>query len=300
MYASPESITRAASKQTYYTIRFLVDRDRVFEAYQAYAYFRWLDDQLDKELPGQPERIAFVERQQALMYSCYRGEYPSQAGNEEGMLINLIQNDGEKNSGLRVYIQNMMDVMAFDAHRRGRLISQEELTEYSRCLATAVTEALHYFIGHGCASPRGETRYLAVTGAHITHMLRDALDDNAAGYYNAPREFLETHAIAQQEVDNPAYQAWVKNRVWAARACFEAGKAYLAQVENMRCRLAGYAYIARFEGVLDAIEQEGYRLREDYTERQSLRAGAKLAWSVLWSALNLHRREAKPQVLLTK
>lgn len=32
------SITKAASKQTYYTIRFLVDRQKVPDAYRAYAY----------------------------------------------------------------------------------------------------------------------------------------------------------------------------------------------------------------------------------------------------------------------
>ncbi len=42
-------ITRAASKQTYYTIRFLVDRSLVEDAYRAYAYFRWVDDCLDQE-----------------------------------------------------------------------------------------------------------------------------------------------------------------------------------------------------------------------------------------------------------
>ena len=43
------SITKAASKQTYYTIRFLVDRERVDDAYRAYGYFRWVDDTLDAE-----------------------------------------------------------------------------------------------------------------------------------------------------------------------------------------------------------------------------------------------------------
>jgi hypothetical protein len=35
--ALPAAITRAASKQTYYTIRLLADRDRVLDAYRAYA-----------------------------------------------------------------------------------------------------------------------------------------------------------------------------------------------------------------------------------------------------------------------
>ena len=50
MTPSPaSSITKAASKQTYYTIRFLVDRERVDDAYRAYGYFRWVDDVLDAE-----------------------------------------------------------------------------------------------------------------------------------------------------------------------------------------------------------------------------------------------------------
>jgi len=55
------SITRKASKQSYYTVRFLVDRDRVQEAYQAYAYFRWVDDHLDQAQLLASERIAFLD-----------------------------------------------------------------------------------------------------------------------------------------------------------------------------------------------------------------------------------------------
>ena len=43
-------ITKSASKQTYYTIRFFVDRDLVNDAYRAYAYFRWVDDVLDEHI----------------------------------------------------------------------------------------------------------------------------------------------------------------------------------------------------------------------------------------------------------
>jgi phytoene/squalene synthetase len=283
------SLTWAASKQTYYTVRFLIDRDRVADAYRAYAYFRWLDDQLDQALGDESERIALLEGQRALMARCYRGEWPAHPAVEEQMLVDLIRGDREKCSGLRTYIHNMMAVMAFDAHRRGRLIGQEELTEYSRSLATAVTEALHHFVGHDSAPPRSEARYLAATGAHIAHMLRDTLDDIAAGYFNVPREVLEAHAIAPQDVASDAYRAWVRRRVWTARNCFAAGKDYLAQVQNLRCRIAGYAYIGRFEGVLDAIERDDYRLRSAYPECKSLGAGIKLAGSLLWLALRPRR-----------
>ncbi len=148
------------------------------------------------------------------------------------------------------------------------------------------------------AAPHSEARYLAATGAHIAHMLRDTLDDAAAGYFNVPRDLLEAHAITPQDVGSDAYRAWVRSRVQMARACFEAGKGYLSQVENLRCRIAGYAYIARFAGVLDAIERDGYRLRSAYPECKSLRSGIASGWSLLSLALKPRRREAAPRASL--
>ena len=280
-------ITKAASKQTYYTIRFLADRERVADAYRAYAYFRWVDDMLDAGSASASERIAFLERQKLLLGKCYRGESLEDANIEENLLIELVRHNPEKNSGLQSYLRNMMQVMDFDAKRRGRLISQSELNDYTRWLANAVTEAMHYFIGHDCFSPEDETRYLAVSAAHITHMLRDTFDDIQLGYYNIPREVLEPNHIGPQDVQSDAYRAWVKNRVLLAREYFKAGKAYFARVQNPRCRLASFAYIARFEWLLDTMEKEDYSLRPQYNERKSLGTGLRMSWLTFSSMINL-------------
>ena len=296
------SITKAASKQTYYTIRFLVDRERVADAYRAYAYFRWVDDTLDAESnfaqSGARQRLIFLNRQKSLLEKCYRGESFQNTTPEEQLLAELVRRDCEKNSGLQSYLRNMMHVMEFDAQRRGRLISQPELNEYTHWLATAVTEAMHYFIGHCCRAPHDETRYLAVTAAHITHMLRDTFDDVQAGYYNIPREVLEANHLQPQDIHNQAYRAWIQSRVQSARKCFKAGREYLARVENPRCRLAGFAYTARFEWLLDTIEQENYFLRPEYTERKGLRTGLRMGVSTLSALINV--KEKLPQALVSQ
>jgi phytoene/squalene synthetase len=304
------SITKAASKQTYYTIRFLADRDRALNAYRAYAYFRWVDDALDGDsaLPKSTgtlmsdvsrqanadqaaERVDFLERQKSLLEKCYRREVIQDATAEENMLVELVRHDQEKNSGLQSYLRHMMQVMDFDARRRGRLISYSELNEYTRWLATAVTEALHYFIGHDRYSPHDETRYLAVAGAHITHMLRDTYDDLQSGYYNIPREVLVANHIQPEDIQNSAYRAWVRSRVQLARQYFKAGRKYLAHVEEPRCRLAGFAYTARFEWLLDTIQAENYSLRPEYRERKSFSSGLRMGLSTLLSLLALQRTE---------
>ncbi len=288
------SITKAASKQTYYTIRFLVDRERIDDAYRAYGYFRWVDDILDSDSGSASERIAFFQRQESLLEICYRGETPWDVNPQERMLVELVQHDPKKESGLRTYLCNMMQVMEFDARRRGRLISQVDLNEYTRWLATAVMECIHYFIGHDDFSPHDETRYLAVSAAHITHMLRDTFDDARIGYYNIPREVLEKNDIRPRDVSSDAYRTWVKSRVQLAREYFQAGKRYFARVENLRCRLACFAYIARFEWLLDTIEREGYRLRPQYNERKSTGTGLQMSWLTLLSLFNLRRAETPP------
>jgi len=282
-----ESITKAASKQTYYTIRLLVDRERMDDAYRSYAYFRWVDDTLDAESITGVERSVFLEWQKCLLEKCYRGEIPQDVDIQEQMLVELIQNDHEKNSGLQSYLHNMMQVMEFDARRRNSLISQAELNEYTRWLAVAVTDNLHHFIGHGEFAPHDETRYMAVTAAHIVHMLRDTFDDMQAGYYNIPREVLDANHINPQDVRSDAYRAWVKSRVQLARENFDAGRNYFARVQNARCRLACFAYIARFDWLLDTFEKEDYYLRPQYDERKSTTTGLRLGWLAISSTFNL-------------
>jgi hypothetical protein len=278
------TITKAASKQSYYTIRLLVDTNRRADAYRAYAYFRWVDDTLDEGLSEQTERLTFIERQKRLVESACNGERTQNLAPEEQMLLDLMRGEAV-DSPVHSYVQNMIGVMAFDADRKGRLISQQELDDYTLHLATAVTEALHYYIGHDQFAPHDETRYLAVSAAHIIHMLRDTCEDIAIGYYNIPREFLEAHKIYPQCIHSAAFRDWVQYRVQLARNYFRTGKAHLAQVENIRCRIAGYAYIVRFEWVLETIERENYLVRQDYHERKSLRAGLSMGWSVLWHLL---------------
>ena len=294
------SITKAASEQTYYTIRLLVDRERVEDAFRAYAYFRWVDDVLDAASGTSSERLAFLERQKFLLEACYMGEPPRDVDRQETMLVELVQQDHEKNSGLKAYLHNMMLVMDFDTRRRGRLITQTELSDYTHWLAVAVTEALHYFIGHDDYSPHDSTRYLAVSAAHIAHMLRDTADDMQLGYYNIQREALEANHIWTYEVKSEAFHTWVKSRVQLAREYFEAGKGYLARVQNLRCRLAGIAYISRFEWVLDTIETEGYRLSPEYNERKSLGAGLRMGWLTFSSMLNWRTPGALPQSIASR
>jgi phytoene/squalene synthetase len=276
--ALARSITWAGSKQTYYTARLMVDKDLVNDFYRAYAYFRWADHVIDVSSQSDEERISFIRRQRELIDRLYRKERPDDLTPEEEMAAEFIGHDRGENSGLQSFIRNMLAIIEFDAYRKGRLISQQELTWYSDRLGKSVTDGIQYFIGNGHSYLATDSRYLAATAAHIAHLLRDMLVDTADGFINIPREYLEAHGINPENVDSPPFRNWVRGRVAQARQYFREGKRYLDELDVLRCRIVGYWYCARFEGVLDIIERDGYILRAEYNEQRKLSTWLKIAW----------------------
>ena len=278
------SITMEASKQTYYTMGLLADQDRIQQGFEAYAYFRWVDDRLDKDSGSRAERLNFLGRQQSILQDLVARKNAGNLEAEEMILAELIASDPAPDSGLRNYVRNMMQVMEFDTRRRGSVVSQAELDIYTHHLAVAVTELLHYLIGHGSYSPKDGSRYAAASAAHIAHMLRDSHEDADAGYYNIPREILRGASIQPDDFRHPAYQGWVKARVQLADKLFCDARNYLSRVESLRCRLAGFTYMSRFESVLALIRKDNYFLRCQYPPRRTLEGVATFLGSLIRSA----------------
>jgi len=296
----PAEITKAGSKQTYYTFRLLADRDRVQDGFRSYAYFRWLDNLLDCGLGTKSEKGELMKRQQAILEAALHGNPPDNVNAEEQMLVDLLPNAIEENSGLQIYLRNMMGVMAFDMERCGRLISDEELTQYTHMLSTAVTELLFYLIGHEDAPTSLENRYAAVKGAHITHMLRDMVEDISSGYINIPADTITEQQISLGKIHELPFRKWVYKRMELARQYFWDGRQYIAKVKSFRCRLAGFAYLSRFEWMIRAIEKDNYYLRPEYPDRKSLKAGVWMCWRIFLSLLNISwiKLEPDPQTAL--
>ena len=292
-----QSITSTSSKQTYYTGRLMVDKDLVDDFNRAYAYFRWSDDMVDTSSLSPDERIAFIKRQRDLIDRFYNHDRPDNLTAEEEILADLISDDRWNNSGLQSFIRNMFAIIEFDTYRKDRIIIESELAWYTNSLAKSVTEGLQYFVGNGHPYPVTDKRYSAALGAHITHLLRDMIQDTEDGFINIPREYLDAHNISPHDMASPAYRSWVRTRVELAREYFHEGKHYLDGLGVLRTKIVGYWYCARFESVLDTIENDGYILRDVYEERNKISTWLKIAWlSVSVTLRHLARRIFPDQV----
>jgi phytoene/squalene synthetase len=285
-----QSITRTGSKQTYYTGRLMVDKDLVSDFYRAYAYFRWSDDMIDASSLSSGERIDFIKRQSGLIDRLYNHDCSDDLTPEEEILADLIYYDKGENSGLQSFIRNMFAIIEFDTYRKDQLIRENELNWYTNTLAISVTDGLQYFVGNGSLIPASDTRYSAALGAHITHLLRDMIQDIQDGFINIPKEYLEAHNIHPNDVSAAPYKDWVRKRVELARAYFLEGKQYLDNLGVLRTKIVGHWYCARFESVLDTIERDRYILRSNYNERGKISTWLKIAWLGLYITLRHYVR----------
>ena len=284
------SITKAASKQTYFTIRFLVDRDRVEDAYRAYGYFRWVDDLLDADSGSESERRAFLERQKSLLEQSYRGDFPRDCEIvQEKMLVDLVRHDQEEEQwpailpaqhdaghGIRCPAPRQVDL----AGRTERVHALAgDRSDRSPALFHRAMVILHLM---------DETRYLAVSAAHITHMLRDTYDDLLAGYFNIPREVLEANHI-----DAAGCQFQSLSRLGEKSGIAGSGLFLrLAKVISRVSKTCAAAWLAlpilpASNGYWTRLKVEGYALRPLYNERKSIGTGLRMSWLTLSSMLNL-------------
>ncbi len=112
-------ITRQSSRQTYLTISLLVNRSLAPECYKAYAYFRWLDDQIDTGNKSLAERLNFIERQHQIINDSFQGIPVTDSTPEENLIISLIQSNPAPDTKLTTFIHSFFAVIEFDAKRKG-------------------------------------------------------------------------------------------------------------------------------------------------------------------------------------
>jgi phytoene/squalene synthetase len=143
-----------------------------------------------------------------------------------------------------------------------------------------VISALEHFLGPESPSTVVPAR-LAVAGAHIAHMLRDTSDDLRLGYYNIPTEVLSARKLHPDQIDAPAYRAWVKSRANLAQRAIRVGKTHILAARHFRFRMACLVYVLRFEVLLEAIRKGDYEVARSFPSPGKPEAAALLARACL-------------------
>lgn len=278
MASLAETITRNSSIQTYVTIKFFVDKLLVNDCFKAYAYFRWLDDEIDIRRRTRKSRIGFIKNQKIIIQKSYLGKMPAILSPHEKLIAELILTNPDKKSKLGSFILNFFRIIEFDAYRKNSLVSQKELMWYSKTLSMAVTDGIEYFVNHNFNYPRSDDHYRAGIAAHIIHMLRDYREDIDEGFINIPKEYLQKHQIQPGDLHSASFRDWVKDQTSLARNNLRLGKQYISMLPVLKGKIVAYLYCARFEMFLNIFEKDGLNLRRHYSCKSNLINYLRVIW----------------------
>jgi phytoene/squalene synthetase len=249
------NITYKNSRETYFIIKLLVDKPLINDAYKAYAYFRWMDDMADDVITDSTERLKFVARQKKLINNAYNGIFIKTKFPEEELILNLIKYNSQKKSLLHSYVVNFYSIIAFDAKRHGKLVTDKQLEWYSNRIGVAVTDCISFFIGNSTSPTPGMAQYKAATAAHIVHMLRDLKEDIPHGFINISKEFLVKNNLNKIDLNKINLDRWLNEKCKVARIYFKEGRKYIKNIPVFRRKLAAWLYCLRFEPFLKKLER---------------------------------------------
>lgn len=241
--------------------KLFVGRHERYFFYVLYSYFRWLDDFVDERSRSERERREFISGQDSVI----RGLYRSRSTDRNGLIGRIVQHDLDGGCRLKPLILTMLDTFRFDLKRANRVVSFDELQDYSRNLGSAYAGLLLCFVEP--TYKRQEEDSLLAHACHLVHMLRDFEKDRKLGYINISQEEMEEHNIRLSQIEDERFEEWLKDRIKTIQRYFLKGKAKLNENPVLRLKLIGHLYCFRYETVLRQIREAGYRLKDSYSLR---------------------------------
>jgi phytoene/squalene synthetase len=222
-----------------------------------YTYLRTVDDRIDTMEHTPQDKKRYLSEQRELIDDLYAGDV--QHGTS--VIAQLVRYDRSHNNTLRPFIEGMMDVFEFDASRQYKIVSEQELLDYSLALGSAYTQLLIRFV-----EPRyrvQEENVQLAHACHLSHILRDFPEDLKLGYINIAKQDIDTYHI-DPTVQNENFRKWLKDRIITIAEKFKKGKVKLDRIPILRIKIIARLYCFRYEAVLQQIEDADYQLQAAY------------------------------------
>ena len=199
---------RRAQFFTYCLIRLCVPAARRPLCFAAYAYVRWLDDQIDKPCPT-------ISDQGKGLLSKHRNLISKGMPLQANVMLPeaILESVGLLEilpDAVRSSLATLLDCIAYDLLRRGRIPVRKELDEWILRESKALDSLIQYF----CAGVMlRSTGARLASAAKITHIVRDVVEDIDSGMVNITSEASAAMGIDVPTViftrDFPRLRPWI-------------------------------------------------------------------------------------------
>ncbi len=250
-----ESITRKSTHFGYLLCKTFFKAETTLPLFQAYAYFRWLDDLVDQSNDSKESLASFMIRQKNLVTSWYNDESPQVSNLYETFIRETISHDKANELQLHSMIENFIEAIAWDVSRRYSIVSKHELGIYSLRLGRSYAEGLLFGLGMKSNNPNYDIALdKCGSAAHIAHTLRDLSIDLNLGYINISCEDMKLFDIDPLDPTLHGIGKWVAFSVEKAEALFSEGKIYQKTFPTIKSRIVFDIVCSRYLSVLRRVK----------------------------------------------
>lgn len=217
-------LTKTESPFGYWSSRVFFSQDRRKILFLLYAYFRWVDDTVDKPDFNLDFNHEFIHRQTTIIQAWYMGESAVLSENLfETMAATAIKEDKKNGSQLQSMITGFLEAIAWDVERRNKIVNQIELDRYSLLLGRSYSEGLLYGLKlNPCESTYSTPKTLCGVAAHWSHLLRDLSEDLKLGYINISDDDIKQYSINLK--NSQTLLPWIREKCCRTLDMFAEGR----------------------------------------------------------------------------
>lgn len=188
-----------------------------------YAYFRWLDDQIDEGTLDAAQQNNLLQRAHRLLLY---GDIENPSALEQGVIW-------ARDLAAKLQLEalepakQMLNALELDSKRRGSIPSSEDLIELRRLRVVSTMNAVSLCM-HGKRLPRKLIPDYGVACDEV-HILRDLNIDVHMGIFNFSIDEMRYFNLDLQNLDGPSLKAWFRERHCAAGLWLRSGFQTLAK-----------------------------------------------------------------------
>lgn len=208
---------RTENLHWYHRIGLIFSRKNTGYYFILYAYFKWIDNQIDKKDSDLSRLKDFLERQKKIIFHGKDPEAEEEIlGREAYRLISVQENNFLKNAVEKVFSSFSLDLI----RKEKKFLKKDDLDRRIELIGSAALELTEFCFGKpGCIN---ESLKRKMAWLYIqTDMLLDFDEDIESGYINISLEEIEEFGIQDEDLNGerpgPLHSKQFKD--WMNRKC---------------------------------------------------------------------------------
>ncbi|MDH7515604.1 MAG: phytoene/squalene synthase family protein [Bacteroidota bacterium] len=247
------AVTRRHARSFYFASHVLPPEKRS-DAYTIYAFCRLVDNIVDEEMGTKDSVQSRLDELRRSVSAIYDGVTP------DDELLRALGRTIETRRVPRGYFLELLNGVGMDLEKR-TYETFDELSVYCYRVASVVGQMLAYVFGATTDEALARAADLG-TAMQLTNILRDIGEDLKRGRVYVPQEDLDAFGVRREDFERGIVSTGVRSlldfEIRRARSFYRRADEGFPHIPDDGSRFCARLMSRMYEGILDAIERNGY------------------------------------------